>query len=153
MLAFRRTIMSWLMTINTISCHMDAQDAIPYLKRLPENCGMFRYLIDFWADVWCETDSVYEMESMDNDGRIPRTFFYRAMEKLSRSVSSRRISLKTACNFHEHLNYHEWGESMLPLSSNSLKYILVLTGTACGNEISPPIDASLHPSDDYYIEQ
>jgi hypothetical protein len=130
MLAFRRSIMSKLICITSISCPMDAEDAIPYLKRLPENCGMFRYLVDFWAGVWCETESVYGMEDMDHDKRIPRTFFYRAMEKLSRIVSyehTRANTLKAACNFHEHVNYHEWADSMSLPSSSSLTHVLVLT--------------------------
>jgi hypothetical protein len=130
MLAFRRSIMSKLICITSISCPMDAEDAIPYLKRLPENCGMFRYLVDFWAGVWCETESVYGMEDMDHDKRIPRTFFYLAMEKLSRIVSyehTRANTLKAACNFHEHVNYHEWADSMSLPSSSSLTHVLVLT--------------------------
>jgi hypothetical protein len=118
MLALRRSIMSKIVRSLDLDCPMQAQEALPYLKSLPQNSGLFLYLLDHWAGVWSQTDSRFEMAACDSDKRIPRFFFYELLGKLGCMVQDGGpsiASLETACNFHEHLNHEEWNESMLPL--------------------------------------
>lgn len=121
MLAFRRSIMTRLIEFNDPG-QME-EDAMSYVKRLPENCGLFRYLVDYWVGVWAQLPSRSAMEALDADGRIPRKFFYQALEKFV-SLSEKknrndywhpenhRACLGIACNYHEHVNTYEWSESM-----------------------------------------
>jgi hypothetical protein len=115
MLALRRSIMSKIVRLLDLDCPMQAQEALPYLKSLPQNSGLFLYLLDHWAGVWSQTDSRFEMAACDGDKRIPRFFFYELLGKLSCMVQDGGPSiavLEFACNFHEHLNRDEWNESM-----------------------------------------
>ncbi|KAG9568538.1 hypothetical protein KCU71_g3053, partial [Aureobasidium melanogenum] len=125
MLAFRRSIMTKLIESNELD-QME-EDTMSYVKRLPENCGLFRYLVDYWVGVWARTDYRTEMAEWDSDGRIPRKFFYAALEKFAGlSVQDRpreeqgdhKSCLAIACNYHEHPNKTEWLETCL----NDLPY-------------------------------
>lgn len=60
------------------------------------------------------------MEAWDADGRIPRKFFYQALEKFANLSEDKRpgnesedhrICLARACNYHEHPNELEWSRS------------------------------------------
>ncbi|KEQ61199.1 uncharacterized protein M437DRAFT_76758 [Aureobasidium melanogenum CBS 110374] len=111
MLAFRRSIMTRLIQFHDPGYeHMEDDLAMPYVKRLPESSGLFRYFIDYWVG----------MAEWDVDGRIPRKFFYEALERfgsLSEDNHSEaksgdhRTCLARACNYHEHVNKTEWRES------------------------------------------
>lgn len=121
MLAFRRSIMTRLIQYHDPGYeHLDDESAMPYVKRLPESSGLFRYLVDYWVGVWARIDCRTEMAEWDADGRIPRKFFYEALEKfgsLSEDNHSEaksgdhRTCLARACNYHEHVNKTEWRES------------------------------------------
>jgi hypothetical protein len=130
MLAFRRSIMSRL-----IECHdpktgmLAAKDAMPYLNHLPQYSGLFRYLVDYWAYVWSQGNAKSGLATFDVDKRLPRTFFYQVVEKLSSMVRSNdtnagRIALDNACNYHEHGNRSECYESMLSPYPHSLHLCL-----------------------------
>lgn len=51
MLAFRRSIMTRLIQFNDPNYEHLEDDAMSYVKRLPENSGLFRYLVDYWVVV------------------------------------------------------------------------------------------------------
>ncbi|KAI4740055.1 hypothetical protein E4T50_09518 [Aureobasidium sp. EXF-12298] len=120
MLAFRRSIMTRLIQFNDPGYEHLEDDAMSYVKRLPENSGLFRYLVDYWVGVWARVPSRTEMEAWDADGRIPRKFFYQALEKFASLSEDRRSEnesedhrtcLARACNYHEHPNELEWSEN------------------------------------------
>ncbi|KAG9587572.1 hypothetical protein KCU77_g6852, partial [Aureobasidium melanogenum] len=118
MLAFRRSIMTRLIQFHDPEFeHLDGEIAMPYVKRLPENSGLFRYLVDYWVGVWARTDYRTEMAEWDADGRIPRKFFYAALEKFAslsveghprKEQGDHRSCLANVCNYHEHSNRIEW---------------------------------------------
>ncbi|KAG9959158.1 hypothetical protein KCU61_g7685, partial [Aureobasidium melanogenum] len=118
MLAFRRSIMTRLIQFHDPEFeHLDGEIAMPYVKRLPENSGLFRYLVDYWVGVWARTDYRTEMAEWDADGRIPRKFFYAALEKFAslsveghprKEQGDHRSCLANVCNYHEHPNRIEW---------------------------------------------
>ncbi|KAH0164502.1 hypothetical protein KCU67_g5116, partial [Aureobasidium melanogenum] len=118
MLAFRRSIMTRLIQFHDPSWeHLDVNLAMPYVKRLPENSGLFRYLVDYWVGVWCRVHCRTKMTKWDADGRIPRNFFYQALEKFASLVEDKQLGDKSgdhrsclarACNYHEHSNQTEW---------------------------------------------
>ncbi|KAI4765859.1 hypothetical protein E4T52_02780 [Aureobasidium sp. EXF-3400] len=114
MLALRRSIMSRLILSQDLDADypMDVQTAIPHLKHLPQDSGLFRYLVDYWVIVWSQTDSRFQLAALDSDRRIPRMFFYQALLKLSFRVEDKGPGrdLKIACNYHEHVNRDEWSE-------------------------------------------
>jgi hypothetical protein len=115
MLALRRSIMSRLIEVHDLVLPMKAEEVVPYLRRLPQNSGLFRYMVDYFGRVWSTTGTQYEMETLDRDQRLPRAFFYQVVEKLCWMIECGGIStdaLKAACNFHEHVNYFEWVNSM-----------------------------------------
>jgi hypothetical protein len=154
MLAFRRSIMSRLIQTQdpVFEFHIEAADALPYLTRLPQNSGLFRYLIDYWAVVWSTTDSNSEMEILDRERRIPRIFFYKVLEALGFMLQvsgTPKAYIRSGCNYHEHVNFDEWLESTLPSCSDLLIHVLLLTIVACGSE-SPKRN---RPTDEYYVEQ
>jgi hypothetical protein len=116
MLALRRSIMSKIVCSLDLDGPMGAREALSYLKSLPQNSGLFLYLMDYWAGVWSQTDSRFEMATCDGDKRIPRFFFYELLGKLSCAIQDggpKYAVLENACNFHEHLNLDEWKESMI----------------------------------------
>lgn len=78
MLALRRSIMSRLVLSQDLDADypMDIQTAMPHLKHLPQNSGLFHYLVDYWVIVWGQTESRFELAALDSDKRIPRMFFY-----------------------------------------------------------------------------
>jgi hypothetical protein len=143
MLAFRRSIMSRL-----IECHdpeniIAVEDAIPYIKRLPQHSGLFRYFVDYWAYIWGQGDTKLGMATFDVDKRIPREFFYQVVDKLG-SITKRNnatagtTTLNSACYYHEHVDRSELSKSMFPPYPHSLTTVLVLTRVACGNVVSRP---------------
>jgi len=118
MLALRRSIMSRLVQAQAYWFRMEVKGAMSYLKRIPQNSGLFRYLVEFWACVWSQTDAALDLANMDDNKRIPRLFFYQALQRLAELVRNRNekagpitSSLVTACNFHEHISIDEWEES------------------------------------------
>jgi hypothetical protein len=154
MLAFRRSIMSRLIQTQdpVFEFHIEAADALPYLTRLPQNSGLFRYLIDYWAFVWSTTDSNSEMAILDSERHIPRIFFYKVLEALGFIVQNDgapKAHIRSGCNYHEHVNSDEWLASTLPSCSDSLTHVLLLTIVACGSESSK----RNMPTADYYEEQ
>ncbi|KAG9665011.1 hypothetical protein KCU95_g7957, partial [Aureobasidium melanogenum] len=120
MLAFRRSIMTRLIQFNDPGYEHLEDDAMSYVKRLPENSGLFRYLVDYWVGVWARVPSRTKMEAWDADGRIPRKFFYQALEKFANLSEDKRpgnesedhrTCLARACNYHEHPNELEWSRT------------------------------------------
>lgn len=118
MLAFRRSIMTRLIDFNELGDL--EEDALTYVKRIPENSGLFRYLVDYWAYVWAQDTSETELAAWDADGRVPKKFFYLALERLAGLRGSKnpgddlgnpRAYLKIACNYHEHVDEKEWYQS------------------------------------------
>lgn len=119
MLALRRSIMTQL--IHCQDQGLDAlhlSEAMPCVKVLPQSSGLFRYLVDFWVHYGSQ-DYVSEIEEWDDDKRIPRNFFYQALNKFASENNSgylvksspSRECLKVACNYHEHTNCREWDHS------------------------------------------
>lgn len=130
MLAFRRSIMTRLIKFNDPGYqHLDDDVAMPFVKRLPESSGLFRFLVDYWVGVWGRVDCRTRMAEWDADGRVPRKFFYQALEKFASLVDEprprddsrdHRTCLTRACNYHEHPNRTEWERSMCIVIQNSL---------------------------------
>ncbi|KAH0337384.1 hypothetical protein KCU81_g8112, partial [Aureobasidium melanogenum] len=99
MLAFRRSIMTRLIQFHDPGYeHMEDDLAMPYGR----------------------VDGRTKMAEWDVDGRIPRKFFYEALERfgsLSEDNHSEaksgdhRTCLARACNYHEHVNKTEWRET------------------------------------------
>lgn len=109
MLALRRSIMSRFVGFQIEDSWLDIGEATSYLKRLPQNSGLFHYLVDHWVGVW----SHEEYDAVFLDG-IPRAFFYKVLAKLGSIAHESRAPAtipKNPCNFHEHADYNEWLQS------------------------------------------
>jgi hypothetical protein len=147
MLALRRSIMSRIIEFS----YMDKYEGIRHLKDLREDCGLFRYMVDFFASEWSNGASTEHIANLDDDKGIPRIFFYQALSKLSDMVDNKDASmatLKVPCNYHEHSDVSEWHVSKSPCCSDSPTPVAMLTKVACHRD-----DSSCDkPVEDYYKE-
>ncbi|KAI4722965.1 hypothetical protein E4T48_00747 [Aureobasidium sp. EXF-10727] len=100
MVAFRRSIMTRMIQIQGSDWpELDVMEALPYLNRIPENSGLFRYLVDYWV---CNPDSWNynkDIEDLDEDERIPRAFLYQVMKKLTTLVSRLEAGYHFSCAY------------------------------------------------------
>ncbi|KAH0164302.1 hypothetical protein KCU67_g5214, partial [Aureobasidium melanogenum] len=117
MLAFCRSIMSTIVRFHDFEHEQFDQDkAMPFLKVLPQNSGLFRYLSDYWVGVWGRNPDRSTLGYWDDDDRIPKAFFYNALELFSSQNEGYARApppdytscLKKACNYHEHVDKEEW---------------------------------------------
>ena len=147
MLALRRSLMSKIVLCCNAS-HEDSEaneinyfgldDMLPYIYRLPPSCGLFRYLADFYVHHWILMPCDVRFDKEDPDKRIPREFYWYVIKALAadrnRMITPKASNLlcrccqHSSCNYHEHVNGDEWGQSVLSTSSHI--FIIVLT-TIC----------------------
>ncbi|CAD0092307.1 unnamed protein product [Aureobasidium vineae] len=125
-------VVSWLYSGNTISTtgfeFLDLYVFADDRKILPQNSGLFRYLVDYWFGVWGRHPGRTLMAASDNDDQIPKTFFRQALVRFCRlhedmpntPPADYEGCSKTACNFHEHPSKQEWVESKCLVQINSL---------------------------------
>jgi hypothetical protein len=148
MLALRRSIMSRIIESETL----DPEELTKYLRALPENSGLFRYLVDKWAVVWNQPYYA-DMSNFDEHEAIPRGFLYKALEKLANMIEDKdkgttAATLAVVCNYHEHSNVSEWNASILSSRLDLPTPVPMLTQEACYCD-----DHSCErPADDYFKE-
>ncbi|KAH0002353.1 hypothetical protein KCU78_g14403, partial [Aureobasidium melanogenum] len=118
---------------------------MPCLKVLPQDSGLFRYLVDYWVHYGSQ-NYVSDIDEFDDDQRIPRAFFNQALTKFAQenkegylvnSLSSKEC-LDIACNYHEHIDFEEWKHI----------YRLVFTDPCCSVINDYECDSNCdHPAD------
>ncbi|THY17419.1 hypothetical protein D6D00_08503 [Aureobasidium pullulans] len=130
MLALRRSLMSKIVLCCNAS-HEDSEaneinyfgldDMLPYIYRLPPSCGLFRYLADFYVHHWILMPCDVRFDKEDPDKRIPREFYWYVIKALAadrnRMITPKASNLlcrccqHSSCNYHEHVNGDEWGQT------------------------------------------